>query len=126
MRLTTFHHDIVSEFLKDKKSLKIQEIDSDFRLFEQAFSALKIRLPGLVQISGLEKKGIRIPIYKARKFRCKSMNVGSNSGVRVILAYFKEKDTVVYIETYKKNSQENHDENRILKYFKGKIEKDFV
>lgn len=122
--MTVFKDDNIPEFKRDLKKLNIPSINSDLKLFEKAFSALKSNLTGLVQISKLEKKGVYTPIFKARKFRCKSLNKGSKSGIRLTFAYIKEEDMVIYIEIYNKNRKENHDEGRIIKYFKGQKKSD--
>jgi len=118
--MTDFDDKYIPEFSKDKKKLKIRTIDEDLEIFEKAFSVDLTNLTGLVQIPGLAKKGVKIPIYKAKKFRCKYLSRGSRSGVRIILAYIAEKDKAVYIEIYKKGNRSNHDENRILRHFKNK------
>ena len=117
--MTDFDRTSIKEFSKELKKLKVRHIEKDLAVFEKAFEQDKERLTGLVQIPELEKKGVTIPIYKATKFRCKSMNMGSRSGIRLIFAYSVEEDKVTYIETYKKNNKENNDENRILKYFQN-------
>lgn len=123
--MTIFNRDIISEFSKDLKKLRINNIEEDLKVFEKAFNTLRLQLPDIHQIPDLHRKGISICVYKARKFRVRSMNLGSNSGVRIIFVYFKEQDKFIYVEIYKKNVQENHNENRIIKYFKGKTISDF-
>ena len=41
-----------------------------------------------------------------------------NSGLRLVCAYFKEEDKIVFIEIYHKNDKENEDRDRIVNYFK--------
>ncbi len=115
--MTEFDSTSISEFAKDKKRLKADSIDDDLETFEKAFEVDGTKLPGIIRISRLGKKGVNTPIYKARKFRCKSMGGGARSGVRLVFAYIKEDDKVFYIEIYKKNRKSNHDEKRIVKYF---------
>jgi len=117
--MTLFDRDSVPEFSKDLRKLKIPSIEQDLTNFEKAFEVDKTKLTGVVQIPGLQGKGVSSSIYKATKFRCKFLQSGSKSGVRVIFAYGKEEDKLIYIEIYKKNQQTNHDESRILKYFKS-------
>jgi hypothetical protein len=38
--------------------------------------------------------------------------------LRLIYAYFKEEERIVFIEIYHKNDKENEDRVRILEYFK--------
>jgi hypothetical protein len=58
-------------------------------------------------------------IYKAKKFACRSLKgKGVQSGIRVIYAYFEEKDKIELIEIYYKGDKENEDRERILRYYK--------
>ena len=117
--MTLFDYDSVPEFRKDIKKLRIPSIENDLILFQTAFSTDKTDITGLVRIPNLEKKGVKTPIYKARTFRCKFLNKGSRSGIRVILTYDIEQDKVTYIEIYKKKDDTtNHDEDRILRHFR--------
>jgi hypothetical protein len=43
--------------------------------------------------------------------------MGVQSGIRVIYAYFEEKDKIELIEIYYKGDKENEDRERILKYY---------
>ena len=116
--MIVFDDKYVPEFLKDKNKLKV-DVTKDLERFEKAFNIDKERLTGLKRIPGLEKKGVKIPVYKATKFRCKSLKCGSRSGIRIILAYNWAEEEVSYIEIYSKNKRENHNEKRIIKYFKN-------
>jgi len=95
--MTKFDDTSIHEFLKDKKKLKIRNINKDLKRFEYAFEVDKINLTGIVRIPGLVKKGVKIPIYKARKFRCKSLSKGSQSGIRIIFAYYKSENKLVSV-----------------------------
>ncbi len=113
-----FDEEKVKEFSKDLDKLvkKHRGFDKDFLIFKQALETDKENLSGVVRISGLGEK-VKIPVYKARKFRCKSLNRGSMSGIRVIFAYDPPNDKIIFIEIYCKSQQENEDKARILKYF---------
>jgi len=109
----------VSEFTKDLKKLnkKYKTLNDDLETFCKVLIAvLPNHLPKTVQISGLGQD-VKIPIFKVRRFRCKYLGGGSNSGIRVIYAYEQGKDEVTLIEIYPKNKQENENRERILKYF---------
>ena len=108
------------EFDKDLKKLKrFRTLKDDLDIFAekqlQLFHKLGIDNKGIVQISSL---GIEYPkIYKARKFACRSLKgKGSASGIRVIYAYFEDRDCVEFIEIYYKGDKENEDRERILRY----------
>ncbi|MFC1624082.1 hypothetical protein ACFL28_02005 [Candidatus Omnitrophota bacterium] len=109
------------EFNKDLRKLKkFRTLKDDLDIFTekqlQLFHKLGIDNKGIVQISNL---GIEYPkIYKARKFACRSLKgKGSASGIRVIYAYFEDKDSVEFIEIYYKGDKENEDRERILRHY---------
>ncbi|MFC1698734.1 hypothetical protein ACFL1I_02075 [Candidatus Omnitrophota bacterium] len=109
------------EFDKDLKKLKkFKTLKEDLDIFTekqlQLFHKLGIDNKGIVQISNL---GIECPnIYKARKFACRSLKGrGSASGIRVIYAYFEDKDRVEFIEIYYKGDKESEDRGRILRHY---------
>ena len=106
------------EFQKDFKKLlkKYGSLEEDFNTFKntplKAFHKLDQANVGIVPISDL---GITSPkIYKATKFACKALKGrGAASGIRVIYAYYPEKDEILFIEMYFKADQANEDRERI-------------
>lgn len=115
------------EFDKDFKKLlkRYSSLDDDLELFKQAIiTDGPDRLTGVVRLPNLEKKGVLLPVYKARKFRCKSLNRGCMGGIRVIYSYSKTNGIVILTEIYFKGNQENHNEQRIIDNFKGLNEED--
>jgi len=72
--------------------------------------------PVIIRISGL---GIETEIYKVMHFRCKALkHKGSRSGIRVIYAYFEEKQKIEFVAIYyKKKDDTDYDKNRVLKYY---------
>lgn len=62
-----------------------------------------------------------IKIYKLRKFACKALKgKGSNSGIRIVYAFFPKKDLVEFIEIYFKGDKKSEDKDRIKVYLKEK------
>jgi len=56
---------------------------------------------------------------KVKKIACKSLKGrGVNSGLRLIYAYFKDQEKIIFVELYHKNDKENEDKQRILNSFK--------
>lgn len=112
------------EFEKDLKKLtkRFRTLPKDLQNFIEFQLKLlhkdKIDNLGVVRISHL---GSDYPfIYKARKFACKALKgKGANSGIRIIYAYFEDKDKIEFIEIYYKGDQENEDRERILNYLKN-------
>lgn len=107
-------------FEKDFKRLlkKYPSLEDDLMRFKKALETDGENLTGLVRIP----LGSRIsaPFFKARKFRCKSLNSGAMSGIRVILCWQRQSTEVkvTFIEIYYKGQQENHDESKIIIFSK--------
>lgn len=108
-------------FKKDLKRLskKFRTLEDDLRNFIKAqlvlFHKLGIDNDGIKQVPGLTK--LYPTVYKARKFACRSLKgKGAKSGIRVIYAYFEERDTVEFIEIYFKGEKEMENTERIKDY----------
>lgn len=109
----------LTEFEKDLKQLlkKYRTLNSDL---EDVKDVLKVRPdaypPFSFRIDGL---GITTCAIKIKKIASDSFKGrGSNSGFRLIYAYFKDEQRIVFIELYHKNDKENEDRQRILNNFK--------
>ena len=113
----------LNEFNKDFKKLKkkFKTLDDDFKVFIETelkmFHVLNMSNNAIVRISNL---GIEKPkIYKARKFACKSLKgKGVRTGIRIIYAFYEDKNKIEFIEIYLKQDKENEDRKRINKYYK--------
>jgi len=115
----TFHSvERLPEFEKDLKKLKkkYKSLEDDLDMFIKAQLTLYHKQGldngGIVRIPGL---GFETPkVFKARKFACKYLKgTGSNSGIRVIYAYFEVEDKIELVEIYYKGNKENEDRNRV-------------
>lgn len=112
------------EFEKDFKKLtkRFRTLLEDLQNFIETqlklFHKDKIDNQGVVRMPHL---GIDDPfIYKARKFACRALKgKGSNTGLRIIYAYFEDQDRIEFIEIYYKGDQENESPERILNYLKN-------
>ena len=115
--------DFLPEFERDFKKLskRFRTLEEDFKTFVDTqlnlFHKQGIDNKGVLPISSL---GILNPkIYKAKKFACRSLKGrGVDSGIRVIYAYWEEKDKLEFIEIYFKGDKENEDRGRILVHYK--------
>ena len=113
----------LSEFEKDLKKLSkgFGTLDNDLEVFIKTqlnlYHKLKLDNRGVFQITGL---GFDYPkVYKAVKFACKSLKGrGSDSGIRVIYAYYDKEDIIELIEIYFKGDKENENKERIRFYYK--------
>lgn len=108
------------EFEKEFKRLaqKYDSLEADFSDFEKV---LIISPRDNIRISDLgETQG---EVYKVKKFRCQSIaRQSQNSGIRIVYRYLEDEELIelTYIEIYHKNQKENHNIERIKKYFSNK------
>jgi mRNA-degrading endonuclease RelE of RelBE toxin-antitoxin system len=107
------------EYDRDLKKLlkKYRTLTNDI---EDVKKVLSIRPdaqpPFSFRIDGL---GIESCVIKVKKIASDSFKGrGSNSGFRLIYAYFQETAKIVLVELYHKNDKENEDSERILSNFK--------
>lgn len=116
VRLPEFERDI-KKLIKRFRSLE-DDLENFIKFELRLFHKLDIDNRGVVEISGLGIRGPRI--FKARKFACRALKgKGAQSGIRVIYAYFEERDRVELIEIYFKGDKENEDRERILSRYKS-------
>jgi len=100
------------EFDKDLKKLakRFRTIEEDLQILIDhglvAFHKFNIDNGGIFEIEGL---GISYPkIFKVKKFACRALKgTGANSGLRLIYAYYADKDEIDLIEIYFKGDKEN-------------------
>ena len=112
------------EFEKDMQKLikRFKTIEDDLKIFIETQLQLYHKLhkdnKGIFQIPELNIENPKI--YKAKKFTCRSLKgKGAQSGIRVIYAYFEEKDKIELIEIYYKGDKENEDRQRIHRHYGG-------
>jgi len=109
----------LAEFEKDLKRLlkKYRTLESDLEDVRKDLSVEpEAHEPFSFRISGL---GITTCVINIKKIASDSFKgSGRNSGFRLIYAYFKEEQRIVFVELYHKNDKENEDKQRILNNFK--------
>lgn len=109
----------LSEFQKDLKSLlkKYKTLNDDLCVVKQVLTtAPDARPPFSFRINDLT---LDTCVIKVKKIACKSLKGrGVNSGLRLIYAYFKDQEKIIFVELYHKNDKENEDKQRILNNFK--------
>lgn len=116
----------LAEFKKELERLskkRFRTLPEDLKIFIDTplklYHKLQIDYDGIVPIADL---GIEYPeIYKVTKFACKSLKgKGVKSGIRIIYAYYKDKDVIEFIEIYFKSDKENEDIQKIKEHYKKK------
>lgn len=104
---------------KDLKKLlkKYPTLTSDIEVVKKVLSIRpEAQSPFSFRIDGL---GIESCVIKVKKIASDSFKGrGSNSGFRLIYAYFQETAKIVFVELYHKNDKENENRKRILSNFK--------
>jgi mRNA-degrading endonuclease RelE of RelBE toxin-antitoxin system len=111
--------EMLSEFEKDLKRLlkKYPTLNSDL---EDVKIILRVkpdeRPPYSFRIDNL---GITTCVIKIKKITSDSLKGrGVNSGFRLVYAWFKEEQKIIFIELYHKSDKKNEDRQRILENFK--------
>ena len=112
VRLPAFERDI------KMVAKKFRTIEDDLDVFIGTglylFHKLNMDNKGIFRIMGLPFDNPAV--YKAKKFACRSLKgKGVHSGIRVIYAYYGEKDRIELVEIYYKGDKENEDRERIKK-----------
>ena len=108
----------LEEFKRDLKTLlkKHRTLIEDLKIVKKVLTvAPDERPPYSFRIDDL---ALETCVIKVKKIACKALKGrGVNSGLRLIYAYFKEDEKIVFIELYHKNDKENEDKQRILNNF---------
>jgi mRNA-degrading endonuclease RelE of RelBE toxin-antitoxin system len=103
------------EFDRDLKKLKkrFRTLDDDLEVLKKVLEVNPDALPPLsFRISGT---GTAAPVIKVKKFSCKALKgSGANSGIRVIYAYYQERQEIKFVEIYFKGDKENEDKGRFF------------
>jgi len=109
----------LTEFQKDLKILlkKYRTLNDDLYVVKQVLTAIPdARPPFSFRIDNLT---LETCVIKVKKIACKSLKGrGVNSGLRLIYAFFKDQEKIIFVELYHKNDKENEDKQRILNNFK--------
>lgn len=118
----------LDEFKKEFKKLckKYNSLEQDFLVFKDVLEVAPrwdwLPEDTIVRISNLWENIIK-EIYKVRKFRCQSISKNSkNSWLRIIYSYEEKTqevnfEQIEFIEIFHKNDRENHNKERIEKYY---------
>lgn len=106
------------EFEKDLKHFlkKYRSLNEDLDVVRMILSKMPDeRPPFSFRIDNL---GITTCVIKVKKIACKSLKgKGVNSGFRLIYAWFKEEQRIIFAELYHKSEKQTEDRQRLLKHF---------
>ena len=113
--LKSFKKDF-KKLCKKFKTLK-EDLENFINIQLKLTHKLNIDNQGVFLISDL---GIEYPkIFKARKFPCKALKgKGAMSEIRIIYAYYEDRDIIEFIEIYYKGDKVIEDRERIKENYK--------
>ncbi len=117
-----YPHKFKKEFNKTFAKHKCPTIKEDFKLLydtliQQLHETDKFGVHMCMRISGLDNY-VNIPAFIIKKFRCKGINKGVNSGFRITFLYDEEEGRFIFVELFHKNKKKIPDKNRINDLFK--------
>jgi mRNA-degrading endonuclease RelE of RelBE toxin-antitoxin system len=110
--------DELAEFQKDLKALlkKYRTLNEDLNVVKKVLEVMPDQRPPFS--FRIDNSGVETCIIKVKKIACKSLKgKGVNSGLRLVYAYFPDKNKITFIELYHKIDKENEDRKRLYKYF---------
>lgn len=110
--------DELAEFQKDLKALlkKYRTLNEDLNVVKKVLEVLPDQRPPFS--FRIDNLGVETCIIKVKKIACKALKgKGVNSGLRLVYAYFPDKNKITFIELYHKIDKENEDRKRLYKYF---------
>lgn len=108
-----------------KLTKKYPSLEKDFEDFQKFLETEPVGL-GIGDIERIDQLGaeILLPVYKVRKFRCRSLAKNSTqSGMRIIYVYDATQRTIEFIEfieIYHKWTKDMEDRSRIREFYSGK------
>lgn len=113
----------VEEFEKDIKKLekRFPTISEDLENFKKVLILDPRKLSGVIRAHYQEIKiKPEVEVYKARKFRCKSLKGrGSRSGIRVIYGFWPMLNKISLLEIYYEEKKKGDCNLERLKYYFG-------
>ena len=111
--------DELAEFQKDLKALlkKYRTLNEDLNVVKKVLEVMPDQRPPFS--FRIDNSGVETCIIKVKKIACKALKgKGVNSGLRLVYAYFPDKNKITFIELYHKIDKENEDRKRIEENFK--------
>lgn len=114
----------ISQFRRDWKKLikKFRTLGDDFVVAKknaiEIFHCKGVDSRSIFEVSGVGNTE-EVRIFKLKKFACRSLpGRGAKSGMRVIYAYFPQKQKIIFIQIYHKGQNENEDRKRIMDFLR--------
>ena len=117
MRIAMKYEHLI-EFQKDLKQLlkRFRSLEEDLEVLKKVLNICPAASPPTSFL--MNNISAQCQIIKVKKFACKALKgKGSHSGIRIIYAFHKEEQKIVFIELYFKGDKEKEDRSRIQKYY---------
>ncbi|WP_292600533.1 hypothetical protein [Methanobrevibacter sp. UBA212] len=120
-----YHPKFKKEFNKIINRNRCPTLKEDFKLLLDAL-ILSLnehqRFPRHVcmHIAGLDEN-VSCPAFIVKKFRCKNINRGVNSGFRITFLFDSKEKKFIFVEFFNKSAKKVEDKNRINRLFKKSI-----
>jgi len=108
----------LTEFQKDLRQLskRFRSLEDDLETLKKYLSAYPSAMPPTSFL--MNNLDAQQEIIKVKKFACKALKgKGARSGIRVIYAFHKSEQKIVFVELYYKGDKDNEDRERIQKYY---------
>ena len=118
--MTSIFFQELEEFKKDLKKLskKYKSLESDLEDLKKIIELFPTwKWENIIRVSELWEE-VEVPIYKVKKIACKSLK--SSKDLRLIYSYHEKENKIIlieFVEIYHKNQKENHNIERIKKYY---------
>lgn len=117
------HYEETPEFKKDFKRLakRFRTLPNDLETLKKA--AIELRhLQKIDNQACFAIPGCISPVasvYKVKKFACRSLKGGANSGLRLIYIFIESANKILLLEIYYKGDKSLEDRERINRYLLG-------
>ena len=118
------NYESTPEFNKDLKKLlkKFRTLEDDIEIAKtnaiELYHEREINNLSVFLVPGYGTEGVKI--FKLKKFSCRALKgKGVQGGIRIIYAFYPQKQLVEFIEMYYKADQTNESQQRIKDYLKS-------
>lgn len=120
-----YHPKFKKEFNKIFKKNKCPSIKKDFKLLydvliQELTEQNEFKANTCNRMAGLENI-VTLPAFIIKKFRCKKIKKGANSGFRITFLFDKEESRFIFVEIFNKNKKPTPNKDRINNLFKNEI-----
>ena len=109
----------LNEFKSDFKKLikKYRTLNTDLFVLKKVLEQIPDQRPPFSYM--LDNLDLNTCVIKVKKIACRAIKTrGVNTGLRLVYAYFKDENRIIFIEIYHKNVKSKENRQRIKYNFK--------